>query len=83
MHNSESIYKKAFQLSVSTGKRLTSDYERVYETEIGSSILLATTGFQRHSAHGAGQVSPPNSIQPTSSGRKSSETHSQLVFSII
>ena len=59
MHNSESIYRKAFQLSDSTGKRLTSDYERVYETEIGSSILQTTTGFHRHSAHGAGPVPPP------------------------
>ena len=55
MQNSESSYKKFFQLSVSTGNILTSDYGRVsktkigykkvYETEIGYSIFLTTTGF--------------------------------------
>ena len=33
MQNSESSYKKFSQLSVSTGNILTSDYERVCETE--------------------------------------------------
>ena len=50
MHNSESIHNKVSQLSVSTGNRLTSGYERVYETEIGYSILLTTrltSGYER------------------------------------
>ena len=46
MHNLESIYKKFFQLSVSTRNGLTSDYKRVYEAEICYSILLTTTGIQ-------------------------------------
>ena len=33
MQNSENSYKKFFQLSVSTGNILTSDYERVCKTE--------------------------------------------------
>ena len=63
MQNSESSYKKFFQLSITIGNILTSDYgrvsktkigykrvyetkiRRVYETEIGYSIFLTTTGF--------------------------------------
>ena len=77
MSNSESIYNKFFPLSVSAGNRLTSDYEMVYKTKLGSSILLTTTGFHPHLAHGAGRVSSPNRTQSTSSGRKSSETYRQ------
>ena len=73
MHNSESIYNKFSQLSVSTGNKLTSGYERVSETEIGYYTLLTTISFHRHSAHSAGRVSSPNSTQPTSSGRKAAE----------
>ena len=61
MHNPASIYNKFSQLSVSTENRLTSDNERVYETEIGNSMLLTTIGFYQHSAYGAGRVSSPNS----------------------
>ena len=82
MKISESIYKKFSQLSVRTGNRLTSHYKRIYKIEIGYSILLTTTGFHRHSAHGAGGLSSPNSTQPTSSGRKRSGAHRQLAFSI-
>ena len=46
MHNSETIVKKFFHLSVSTRNGLTSDYERVYKTEISYFILLTTTRIQ-------------------------------------
>ena len=46
MHNSESIDKNLFQLSVSTRNELTSDYERVYKTELSYFILLTTTRIQ-------------------------------------
>ena len=82
MHNSESSYNKFSQLSVSIGNTLTSDYERVCETEIGYFMLLITTGFHRHSAQVAGRLFSPNSAQPTSSGRKNSGAHRQLAFSI-
>ena len=42
MQNSESSYKKFFQLSVSTGNIRTSDYERVCETEIGYKRVYET-----------------------------------------
>ena len=42
MQNSESSYKKFSQLSVSTGKILTSDYERVCKTEIGYKRVYET-----------------------------------------
>ena len=67
MRSSESIHNKFFQLSVSTGSRFRSGYERVYETEIDYSILLKTASFHWHSGHGASWVSSPNSTQPTSS----------------
>ena len=45
-NNSESIDKKFFHLSVSTRNGLTSDYKRVYKTEISYFILLTTTRIQ-------------------------------------
>ena len=42
MQNSESSYKKFFQLSVSTGNILTSDYERVCKTKIGYKRVYET-----------------------------------------
>ena len=42
MQNSESSYKKFFQLSVSTGNILTSDYGRVSKTKIGYKRVYET-----------------------------------------
>ena len=64
MHNSESIYNKFSPLSVSTGNRLTSGYEKLYQTEIGYSILLTIADFHPHSANRAGRVSSPNITRP-------------------
>jgi len=80
MYNSESSYNAFCQLSVSTGNRLTSDYEGVCETEIGYSLLLTTMGFHWYSAQGAGRISFPNRTQPTSSCRISSRAHKQLAL---
>ena len=64
------LYFSSYQLAP---ERLTSGYETVYETEIGCSTLLATTGFHRHSGHGAGQVSSPNSSQSHRQVEKAAE----------
>ena len=42
MHNLESSYKNFFQLSVSTGNILTSDYGRVSKTKIGYKRIYET-----------------------------------------
>ena len=65
MHNSESIYNKFSPISVCSGNRLTLDYEKVYKTEIGSSILLTTTGFDQHSASISIQVGYPLQTAPS------------------